>query len=303
VMACANVDNPYLDNDCTTQSFICSPSCSLDAVTCEPVNYPSSIMVVSTLAASGADIGNLPGTVFTGVHAWNNPQDAIAENGTFATVAPGTNETSNWLVAVGFGLNIPLTSTILGVRPVFKGKTEIGTDGTSFFSTYLADTLLTVGGNYFVSAGDLTIPFPGRASLADDGLTINFIGANVHFGCNSSTPGFANPYGCANTSDNGWIDGLNWWNYTCANIYNNFPDPIPVNKSFNPTTQLWLRSWTPAEINDPSFGVGLQVQNNLVGVGPPTLTAYVDCMGVAVYYVDSTPPVGPPTGNPYETFC
>lgn len=67
---------------------------------------------------------------------------------------------------------------------------------------------------------------------------------------------------------------------------------ILANQTYGSSGDLWGTTWTPADINDPNFGVAYAAQNiNLIS----TLTASIDYISVKVYY--TTPSAGAaPTG-------
>lgn len=58
-------------------------------------------------------------------------------------------------------------------------------------------------------------------------------------------------------------------------------------KTYGGSSDLWGRNWTPAELNDPSFGFGILVANEVAGNlnnSISNITAFVDSIQVTVYY-------------------
>ncbi len=60
-----------------------------------------------------------------------------------------------------------------------------------------------------------------------------------------------------------------------------------TNVSYGATNDLWTSAWTPADINDPGFGVSFATQRD---GGGGTRTISVDVISVDVTYSDNTPP-------------
>ena len=66
-------------------------------------------------------------------------------------------------------------------------------------------------------------------------------------------------------------------------------------KSYGGATDLWGEVWSPADINNPNFGVVVRVSFDWNGGGPaPSAIANVDYVSITVYY--DPPPVAPVGG-------
>jgi len=67
-------------------------------------------------------------------------------------------------------------------------------------------------------------------------------------------------------------------------------------KSYGSADDLWSESWTDADINDADFGVVLQTDHGILGMGQRD--PGVDHITITVYYTPAVPPANPLIGKP-----
>lgn len=141
--------------------------------------------------------------------SWSNLNNALTENGVFASVVlPGAQ--TNGLIASNFGFTIDGGKTIQGIRAGIKKRETSGANCLEFLVGLTKD------------AG------------------ANLVGDNKN-------------------------DFVNFWPAVAA--YVNYGGP----------SDLWNTTWTPAEINDPGFGIAI------VPFGTDTFIAEIDHVRITVF--------------------
>jgi hypothetical protein len=198
-------------------------------------------------------------------------ETATRTPGTVSTVAQGSYDDVDWTNAnnVKYCDNITANATI----PHKLGST--------YYDTYIlraTNFAFTIPTNATITSITVTIR---RYAQASDG---NAAG-NPRSDLVQLTKNGADPVG-----DNAGTNPYQWGISMADVIYPHTPPP------FDP---LWGTTWSPSDINAPTFGVLLSVRNNH---GSEDCSIYVDCIEVTVYYTTEVVPV-PGTYTISGTIC
>lgn len=257
------------------------------------------VMVDRKATSTDTDTGDtLPGAganfASVGTNAWSNPGNITLDDGTYATVAVAGQ--SQGLRASGLGLSIPSLAEILGVTVTVNRKASaLGTSTSS--GPLLAGTGATTAGNGSWAN-------PSRVT-ADDGSYAQADGYNPGFNASqdliATNFGFSIPSEATVTgivaeykrrggdpSSVAAVESKVQLRKASGAVGTNLSDgsnyPLSGSPSYTSrggSSNLWGTTWTPAEINDSSFGVTIAA---LIGGFGATSNAQVDAVRVTVHY-------------------
>jgi hypothetical protein len=254
-------------------------------------NYPGIIGVYSTTATSASTYADTFATSYPSTAgSWANPSNALADDGSYAVVTTtfhdptGQDFSTDYIMLTGYGFAIPTGATILGIAAALKGH---GSDSHG-------DLILMGGGVGLTSGGSQYYMFDPRFNEAE----FEYQGTGVSA---QASPYVVSSVGFSGVADDSPITTTDWV-VTCPTLADvqlggsygscgGYPN-YPAYKGFA-MSQL-KQTWSPAEVNDSSFGVVAKLVYTTSTFTPTVMTYNLNCFGLAVYYVGGTPPP-PPT--------
>lgn len=228
----------------------------------------------------------------TGTLVWQHPDNIFANDLALAFTYSGGQ--SHYLKATGFGFNVPSSATILGAQVDIACYTDgsfptSSVNDSTFFSWGLAWTNPANADfeNGFYATVDLGttnnvndtskimattgygFSVPGGAVIK--GIKVRVLEKAVFSGGVPSDTLYTAVY----PIKGGAID-----NFHPKTVYLNH-GTTPTWYEFGGPTDMWLNTWTPADINASNFGFGIWGLN---WADAKPLTYYVDAVKVTVYY-------------------